>query len=209
MMSVLLCVKANPKPVKESKSLTMTEEFLQVYRQKNPQDRITERNVYQEPIPLVDVVVLKGWDKLQRQEELNSTEKEKVGKINAFTEEFLAADKYVFVTPMWNFSLPPLMKAYLDTIVVAGKTFCYTEQGPVGMVKGKKAVHIHARGGFYNQPPMDQLEFADRYIRTLLNFLGVTDVHSLICEGHEYLPDRGHVIFQEALERAKKLAAGF
>ncbi|MEW5898155.1 MAG: FMN-dependent NADH-azoreductase [Bacillota bacterium] len=208
-MAVLLCVKANPKPVKESKSLTIAEEFLRVYREKNPRDRIIERNVYQEPIPLVDADVLKGWDKLQRQEELNSAEKEKVGKINAFTEEFLAADKYVFVTPMWNLSLPPLMKAYLDTIVVAGKTFYYTEQGPVGMVKGKKALHIHARGGFYSQPPMDQLEFADRYIRALLNFLGVTDVHSLICEGHEYLPDRAQAIFQEAVERAKKLAGEF
>ncbi|MEW6425232.1 MAG: FMN-dependent NADH-azoreductase [Bacillota bacterium] len=208
-MSVLLCVKANPKPLKESKSLTMAEEFLQVYRQKNPRDRIIERNVYQEPIPLVDADVLKGWDKLQRQEELNSVEKEKVGKINDFTEEFLAADKYVFVTPMWNLSLPPMMKAYLDTIVVAGKTFYYTEQGPVGMVKGKKAVHIHARGGFYNQPPMDRLEFADRYIRALLNFLGVTDVHSLICEGHEYAPGQAQAILQEAVERAKKLAAVF
>jgi len=208
-MAVLLCVKANPKPVKESKSLTIAEEFLRVYRKKNPQDRIIERNVYQEAIPLVDVDVLKGWDKLQRQEELNSVEKEKVGKISTFTEEFLAADKYVFVTPMWNLSLPPLMKAYLDTIVVVGKTFYYTEQGPVGMVKGKKALHIHARGGFYSQPPMDQLEFADRYIRALLNFLGVTDVHSLICEGHEYLPDRAQAILQEAVERAKKLAGEF
>lgn len=208
-MAVLLCVKANPKPVKESKSLTIAEEFLRVYREKNPRDRIIERNVYQEPIPLVDADVLKGWDRLQRQEELNSTEKEKVGKINAFTEEFLAADKYVFVTPMWNLSLPPLMKAYLDTIVVAGKTFYYTEQGPVGMVKGKKALHIHARGGFYSRPPMDQLEFADRYIRALLNFLGVTDVYSLICEGHEYLPERAGTILQEAVERAKKLAGEF
>ncbi|MGQ9826076.1 MAG: FMN-dependent NADH-azoreductase [Desulfotomaculales bacterium] len=208
-MAVLLCVKANPKPVRESKSLTIAEEFLRVYREKNPRDRIIERNVYQEPIPLVDADVLKGWDRLQRQKELNSTEKEKVGKINAFTEEFLAADKYVFVTPMWNLSLPPLMKAYLDTIVVAGKTFYYTKQGPVGMVKGKRALHIHARGGFYSRPPMDQLEFADRYIRALLNFLGVTDVYSLICEGHEYLPERAGAILQEAVERAKKLAGEF
>jgi FMN-dependent NADH-azoreductase len=65
---------------------------------------------------LVDASALKGWDKLQRQEELSSAEKEKVGKINAFTEEFLAAGKYVFVTPMWNLSLPLMTKAYLDTM---------------------------------------------------------------------------------------------
>lgn len=208
-MSVLLRIKANPKPVRESKSLTIAEEFFRVYREKNPQDRIIERDVYREPIPFVDADVLKGWDKLQRREELNSVEKEKIGEINAFTEEFLSADKYVFVTPMWNLSLPPMMKAYLDTIVIAGKTFYYTEQGPVGTVKGKKALHIHARGGFYSQPPMDQMEFADRYLRALLNFLGVTNVHSIICEGHEYAPDRAEAILQEAVARAKKFAAEF
>lgn len=71
--------------------------------EKNPGDRVIERDVYREPIPLVDEDVLKGWDKLQRREELSPVEKEKVGKINVFTEEFLAADKYVFVTPCGTF----------------------------------------------------------------------------------------------------------
>jgi len=101
------------------------------------------------------------------------------------------------------------MKAYLDTIVVTGKTFYYTEQGPVGLVKGGKAVHLHARGGFYDRPPMDQLEFADRYLRALLNFLGVTDVRSVICEGHEYMPDQAGAILEKAVARARQLAAEF
>ncbi|MGB9846846.1 MAG: FMN-dependent NADH-azoreductase [Desulfotomaculales bacterium] len=208
-MSVLLCVKANPKPVSESKSLTVAEEFLRAYREKNPRDQITEHNVYKEAVPFVDLDVLRGWEKLPGQMELSPVEKEKVDRINRFTEEFLAADKYVFVTPMWNLSLPPLMKAYLDTIVIAGKTFFYTEQGPVGMVKGKKALHIHARGGFYSQPPMDQMDFADRYLRAILGFLGVTDFRSVICEGHEYMPDRAQAILQEAVARAKEVAAEF
>lgn len=208
-MPLLLCVKANPKPVEESKSLTIAEEFLHIYRQKNPRDLIVERDVYREPVPFVDADVIKGWEKLSRQEELNPAEKEKIEAINVLTEQFLAADKYIFVTPMWNLSVPPLMKAYLDTVVVAGKTFSYTEQGAVGLVKGKKALHIHARGGYYNQPPMDQMEFADRYVRAIFAFLGIADIHSIICEGHEYAPDRAEAILQETIARAKEFAAEF
>ncbi len=208
-MAVLLCVQANPKPVEDSKSLTIAEEFLRAYRAKNPGDRIIERNVYREPVPFVDAEVIAGWEKLQRGESPSPREEEKIKAIDVLTEEFLSADKYVFVTPMWNLSVPPMMKAYLDTIVVAGKTFYYTEQGPVGLVKGKKALHIHARGGYYSQPPTAEMDFADRYIRALLSFLGIEDVSSVICEGHEYAPDRADAIFQAAVAEARRLAAEF
>ncbi|MFZ5633840.1 MAG: FMN-dependent NADH-azoreductase [Bacillota bacterium] len=208
-MSKVLCVIANPKTVEESKSLTMAREFLDVYRKNNPQDTIIEMDVYRENIPLIDVDVFAGWGKYARNESLTPTEQEKVGKIAAYTEQFLEADKYIFVTPMWNLSLPPLMKAYIDTIVIAGKTFKYTEEGPVGLVEGKKAAHIHSRGGVYSNPPMTEMDFADRYLKTLLNFLGIKDVVSIICEGHEYAPDKADQILKESLSRIREAAARF
>lgn len=208
-MSVLLCVKANPKPVEESKSLTIAREFLEAYRRKNPDDRIIEFNVYQHPVPFIDYDIIGGWAKLFENKELSLPEKEKLEKIDAYTEQFLAADKYVLVTPMWNLSLPPMMIAYIGTIVVAGKTFRYTEQGPVGMVKGKKALHIHARGGYYNSPPMSEMDFADRYLRALFTFLGIGDFRSIICEGHEYAPHLSEAITRAAIEKALETAGEF
>jgi FMN-dependent NADH-azoreductase len=166
-------------------------------------------DVYRENIPLIDADVFSGWGKYARNESLTPKEQEKVGKITAYTDQFLEADKYIFVTPMWNLSLPPLMRAYIDTIVIAGKTFKYTEQGPVGLVEGKKAVHIHSRGGVYSTPPMGEMDFADRYLRTLLAFLGIKDVVSVICEGHEHFPDKAADILREALSRAREEAARF
>ncbi len=58
--------------------------------------------------------------------------------MNTNLETFMNADRYVFVTPMWNFSYPPVVKAYLDNVAIAGKTFKYTENGPVGLLEGKK-----------------------------------------------------------------------
>lgn len=211
-MSTLLYVQANPRPAAESKSLTMAREFMKVYQETHPEDKIVSVDCYRDKIPLVDEELLSAWDKLARQVPftgLTPVEQAKVGAVNSFTEQFLAADKYVFVTPLWNLGLPPMFKAYIDTIVVAGKTFNYTENGPVGLVKGKKAVHIHARGGFYTRPPMTEMDFGDRYLRAILSFLGVTDIVSVICEGHEYMPQNAQAMLDAAVEKAGLAAREF
>lgn len=209
MMATLLFVKANPKPAEQSKSLTMAEEFLAVYRQIHPEDTVVTVDVYQDAIPLIDADVFSGWGKLMQQARLTAAEQAKIDAINGCTEQFLVADKYVFVAPMWNLSIPPMLKAYLDTVVIAGKTFKYTEAGPVGLVTGKKAVLILARGGVYSQPPMSEMEFAERYLRAILGFLGITDMQSAVCEGHEYAPDQAAAILDAAVARARKLASAF
>ena len=71
-------------------------------------------------------------------EALTEVQQQKVATMNTNLETFMNADRYVFVTPMWNFSYPPVVKAYLDNVAIAGKTFKYTENGPVGLLEGKK-----------------------------------------------------------------------
>lgn len=113
-------------------------------------------------------------------DELSADEKTKVARINELTEQFVSADKYVFVTPLWNFSIPPQLKAYIDTICIAGKTFKYTANGAVGLLSDKKAVHIQARGGMYSEGPAKEMEFGDRYLRTISNSSGLqTSILSL------------------------------
>lgn len=208
-MAKLLYITANPKPVDKSFSLSVGKAFLDTYRQESAGDEITELNLYKMEIPLIDEDVLNGWDKMQQGksfDELSTIEKTKVAQINKLTDQFVAADKYVFVTPMWNLGIPPKMKAYIDTICIAGRTFKYTENGPVGLLNGKEAVHIQARGGLYSEGPTTDFEFGDRYIRSLMTFLGVPNIESVIIEGMAQMPDKAEEIKNKAIEKAKEIA---
>lgn len=211
-MAKVLYMTANPKLESESYSLSVGREFLNAYLQEKPNDELIELDLYKINIPYIDTDVLNGWGKLQQGqsfEQLSLDEKEKVARINELTDQFVNADKYVFVTPMWNFSFPPKMKAYIDTICIAGKTFKYTENGPIGLMTGKKAVHIQARGGIYSEGPAKDMEFGDRYLRTVLGFLGITDVQSVIVEGMAQMPQEAESIKQKALAHAKEVAKTF
>lgn len=104
--------------------------------------------------------------------------------------EFLAADVIVIGAPMYNFSLPSQLKAWIDRIAVAGSTFAYTANGPVGLVKGKKVVVISSRGGVYSAGPAAALDHQESYLRSVFNFIGVTDVEIVRAEGLSMGPDR-------------------
>lgn len=211
-MARVLYITANPKPERESYSLSVGRAFLDAYRAEKPGDEIVKLDVYKTDIPYIDTDVFSGWGKLQQgtaYDQLSAEEKRKVGRLSALADQFVDADKYVIVTPMWNLSIPPMMKAYVDSICVAGKTFKYTAEGPVGLLKGKKAVHIQARGGFYFEGPAREIEMGDRYIRALMNFFGITDVESVIAEGMAAVPDQAESIKAKAIERAKEVAKSF
>lgn len=85
--------------------------------------------------------------------------------MNTNLETFMHADRYVFVTPMWNFSYPSVVKAYLDNLAIADKTFKYTENGPVGLLEGKKALHIQATGGVYSEGPYAAVDFGRNHLK--------------------------------------------
>lgn len=163
-------------------------------------------------IPLIDEDVLNAWGKFGQGksfEELTAVEKKKISAMNSILEQFLSADKYVFVTPFWNFTVPPKMKAYLDNICIVGKTFKYTENGPVGLLTDKKAIHIQARGGVYTEGPAADLEMGDKYMNTILNFIGINDSQSIIAEGLASTHNNAEEIKANAINKAQKLALTF
>ena len=89
-------------------------------------------------------------------------------------DEFLAADTVVIGAPMYNFTLPTQLKAWIDRIVVAGKTFRYTQNGPEGMAGDKRVIVALARGGFYDAgSPAAGLEFLESYLRGIFGFIGI------------------------------------
>jgi FMN-dependent NADH-azoreductase len=102
----------------------------------------------------------------------------------AALEEFLAADIVVLGVAVYNFSVPSQLKAWVDRIAVAGKTFRYTETGPQGLAGDKRVILTVARGGFYGPgSPAAAFEHAETYLRTVFGFLGVTNLEVIVAEG--------------------------
>lgn len=99
-------------------------------------------------------------------------------------DEFLAADVVVIGAPMYNFGVPSALKAWIDRIAVAGKTFRYGANGPEGLASGKRVIIASSRGGFYGVgTPGAAADFQETYLRQLFGFLGVTDIEIIRAEG--------------------------
>ncbi|MEB6340006.1 FMN-dependent NADH-azoreductase [Mammaliicoccus sciuri] len=211
-MSQVLFITAHPHDETVSFSMATAKSFIESYKASNPNDEVVHIDLYNSYTPQIDADVFAGWGKLQSGqgfEELSEGEQGKVRRLNELSDQFVNADKYVFVTPFWNFSFPPVMKAYLDSVSVAGKTFKYTAEGPVGLLPDKKALHIQARGGYYSEGPAADLEMGHRYIGQMMNFYGITDFDGLIVEGHNANPEKAEEIKADAIERAKALGQTF
>lgn len=211
-MAKLLYITANPNDETVSFSKGVGKAFLDSYQEANSSDEIIHLDLYKEDIPHIDPDVFSGWGKLQSGkgfDDLSAEEKAKVGRLSELCEQFISADKYVFVTPLWNFSFPPIMKAYLDAVSVAGKSFKYTEQGPVGLLTDKRALHIQASGGVYSEGPAAEMEMGHRYLGILMKFFGVPSFEGLFVEGHAAVPDKAQEIKEAAMSRAKDVAKTF
>lgn len=211
-LAKVLYITAHPHDDTQSYSMAVGKAFIETYKEVHPDHEVVHLDLYKEYIPQIDVDVFNGWGKLKSGksfEELSSEEKAKVGRLSELCEQFIAADKYVFVTPLWNFSFPPVMKAYMDAVAVAGKTFKYTEQGPVGLLTDKKALHIQARGGIYSEGPAAQMEMGHRYLSVMMQFFGVPSFEGLFVEGHAAMPEKAEEIKEKAISRAKDLAHTF
>jgi FMN-dependent NADH-azoreductase len=102
---------------------------------------------------------------------------------DAVLEEFLAADVVVIGAPMYNFGIPSQLKAWIDRICVAGRTFRYDAGGPVGLAGGKRVVIASARGGRYAEGAAAAFDFQEPYLRKVFGFLGITDVEVIRAEG--------------------------
>ncbi|RUO98223.1 FMN-dependent NADH-azoreductase [Hyphomicrobium sp.] len=102
----------------------------------------------------------------------------------AALQEFLDADIVVVGAPMYNFAIPSQLKAWIDRLAVAGKTFRYSEKGAEGLAGGKKVVIASSRGGFYGpQTPIAFLDHQETYLRNIFGFFGISDITFVRAEG--------------------------
>ncbi|OPZ71275.1 MAG: FMN-dependent NADH-azoreductase [Firmicutes bacterium ADurb.Bin456] len=204
-MARILAVLANPRV--ESYTRKLLHSFLEAYKNCHPNDEIEELDLYRIKIPVIDNGVLTAWSKTE--EQLTAAEKSVLAKIYRFTDQFVSASKVVFAAPMWNLHFPPALLAYVANIAVAGKTFKYTMDGCQGLVDDKPALLIHVRGGVYSQGPMQAMDHAVPYLKSLCSLLGINNFQTIICEGIEMYPHRSGEILAAAMAETEKLARHF
>lgn len=207
-MSTLLAVRAHPLDAGRSRTMRLLDTFLAAYRDAHTEDRVEELHLYDTAVPEIDIDLLSGWTKLREGEpfiHLHPSEQAKVTLFDKLGEQFEHADKIVIANPLWNLSVPTRLKAWIDTVCVAGKTFRYTPEGTAeGLVHGKKVLHVQTAGSHF-----DGHDPASQYVKGLFAFLGVTDFHQLFAEGMDHEPHRADEIMDEAARRAADLGRTF
>lgn len=117
---------------------------------------------------------------------------------DSLVAEFLASDLIVIGAPMYNFSIPSQLKAWLDRLAQPGKTFSYTAQGPVGLAGDKRVIIASSRGGFYHDTPLEEMDFQERYLNAFFGFLGITNVAFVRAEGIS----KGDAVKEREIQRA-------
>jgi len=210
-MKKLLYVTCNLKPTEQSRSLSVGKEFLDEYLRHHPDDEVHFLDLYRDNIQRIDADVLSGWGKMRNGASFASLtidEQRKVGRIWKHADQFIAADKYIFVTPMYNLGFPAEFKTYIDAVCVVGKTFSYTPTGPKGLLKdqGRKCLHIHSSGGFHFGKDEDH---SVPYLKSIMGFMGIDDFEAIVLEGVDAIPDRANEFMGAAAEKARDKAVNF
>jgi FMN-dependent NADH-azoreductase len=175
-MKQILIIEASPRG-NESASRKISAAIRKRFEGRHPNAKIVVRDLTKESLPYLDGATLKALA-------TNSASSSETGRLSdRLTEELLDSDFLVIATPMWNFGIPPMVKAWLDLVVRSGKTFKYTEKGAVGLAKEKKAILVIASGGVFTEGPWKVWDFVDPYLRLILGFMGIEDVQTIRVEG--------------------------
>jgi len=207
-MAKMLYVTCNLNPINKSRSLSLGSDFLEHYLRWNPWDEVYFLDVYRDNIQRIDIDVLSAWEKLSSGDFLNHEEQRKIGRIWRLAEQFASADRYVFVTPMLNLGFPAEFKMYIDAICVVDKCYRLNAHDAQGMLtgQGKRSLHIHSTGAIRYGEEVDSCV---PYLRSVLNFLGVSQQEAVVMEGSDAPGQDPEGSFHESQKRLVELAARF
>jgi len=164
-----------------SLSRQLSAEFIAKWQESHPGDTFVTRDLATNPVPHLNEQTLGAF--FTPAEARNAEQAFAVKLSDQLVDEVIAADVIVIGAPMYNFSVPSGLKAYIDQIARAGRTFKYTETGPVGLLTNKKVYIVTASGGVYSEGPAAGYDFLATYLRAVLGFLGITDISFIRAEG--------------------------
>ncbi len=181
----------------------ITAAIVESVRKANPAVNVTHRDLDADPIPHLDSGSIA---KLGGGAHPAADDAEAIRNAT-LVEEFLAADVIVVGAPMYNFTVSSQLKAWIDRIAVAGKTFRYTESGAQGLAGGKKVFIASARGGIYSEGPAAAADFQEPFLRQVFAFVGIDDVTFVRAEGVAYGPDHRKAALDAAIADASGVFA--
>jgi FMN-dependent NADH-azoreductase len=206
-MSTILVITASPRG-ERSVSRTLTSSFARLWAQRHSQDTILLRDIGHHPVPHVTEPWIVGA--FAPSEAQTAESKAAIAVSDQLLDEFLAADRYVFGVPMYNFNVPSTFKAYIDQIVRGGRTYARGPQGFEGLVKDKKALFITSSGGaFPPGTPMAAYNFQEPYLRAIFGFIGVTDIQFVVADSMNESDDAAKHSREKAENALKELAAAW
>jgi FMN-dependent NADH-azoreductase len=180
-MAHILHIDASPR-TERSVSRSLSKKFATQWQAVHPEDTFTYRDLGHQPVPYVDELWIAAAfsPPTEHSPELTSA----IRLSDELVDELLAADRYVFGVPMYNFNIPAVFKAYIDQIVRAGRTFAVGPDGLSGLVRGKKLLVIAASGSVFRAgTPFAPYNFHEPYLRTVFGFIGITDITFIQADG--------------------------
>ena len=204
-MATLLHLDSSP--LASSVSRELTREFVSNWKKSHPTGQVIYRDLAANPPQPVDQAWI--YAAYTPADALGPEQKTLLARSNEFIAELERADEYVFGVAMHNFSIPAVLKMWIDQVVRGGRTFAYGPDGPKGLLSGKKATILVASGGVYEAgTPMAALNFIDPYLSTVLGFIGIKDLKFVNAGGTAQLrsgKDRGEFL-KPHLEQVRSIA---
>jgi len=186
-----------------SVSRKLTRALADTLQRRDPAARIVHRDVGAAPIPHLTEATVPAI-------RAGIVETPEAERALALSDELVAelqdADVIVIGAPMYNFGMPSTLKAWFDHVLRARVTFRYTEAGPEGLLKGKKAVVIEARAGLYSEGPAAAMDSQEPHLRTLLGFMGIDDVVFVRAEKLAFGPEAAEAAIEEAIGALESFA---
>ena len=199
----------NTSPLPSSVSRELTREFVSNWKASHPSGKVVDRDLAANPPKPLDQAWI--YAAFTPEEARQPEQKDLIAYSDQCISELELADEYVIGVAMHNFSIPSVLKLWIDQVVRGGRTFAYGgADGPKGLLSGKKATVLVATGGVYDAgSPYAAFNFIDPYLRTILGFIGITDVKFVTAGGTTQLMsgtvDRGQFL-QPHLEQVRSIA---
>jgi len=177
----ILVIETSPRGP-DSVSRRLTEKVVAGLRARSPRAEVFVRDLAHEPIPHLEGVVVGAA--FTPPESRTSGQKAAIALSDALVDELLEADAVVIGVPMWNFGLPSVLKAWIDHVVRANRTFSFVGGAPAGLLqKDKKVIVVKASGSRFTGSPLESLDHLEPHLKTVFGFMGVPNLEFVRAEG--------------------------
>jgi FMN-dependent NADH-azoreductase len=181
---IVLHIDSSPRGV-DSVSRCLTGQIVDRLKAVEPTLDVVRYDLGDRPLPHLSSDAIGAL----RRAELATAEQRELGALSdRMIDELKRADLIVIGSPMHNFGISSHLKAWFDTIIRVGKTFSYSDNGPEGLLKGKRAIVVETRGGVYTTGPAASFNHQEPHLKTLLGFIGISDVQFIHAEGLDMGP---------------------